>query len=134
MIHVVPAKTKSDGPEVANIFFKHVFRYHGVQPSGKLPCAHEFLHDKDPRFTSSFWKTLFGLCGIKQTNSTAYHPQTDGQTEVVNKSIKDYLRHFGDENKTDWDTLLPFASFAFNNSVHEKFRILSFPFKLWASP
>ncbi len=54
-----------------------------------------------------------------KTNSTAYHPQTDGQTEVVNKSIEDYLRHFGDENQTDWDTLLPYASFAFNNSVHE---------------
>ncbi len=47
------------------------------------------------------------------------HTQTDGQTEVVNKSIEDYLRHFGDENQTDWDTLLPYASFAFNNSLHE---------------
>jgi hypothetical protein len=79
----------------------------------------QFIHDRDTRFTSQFWKALFGLCGIKQTNSTAYHPQTDGQTEVVNKSIEDYLRHFGDENQSDWDTLLPFASFAFNNSVHE---------------
>jgi hypothetical protein len=79
----------------------------------------QFIHDRDPRFNSSFWKTLLGLCGIKQTNYTAYHPQTDGQTEVVNKSIEDYLRHFGDENQTDWDTLLPYASFAFNNSVHE---------------
>jgi hypothetical protein len=74
----------------------------------------QFIHDRDPRFTSAFWKTLFGLCGIKQTNSTAYHPQTDGQTEVY-KSIEDYLRHFGDENQTDWDNLLPFASFAFIN-------------------
>jgi hypothetical protein len=93
MIHVVPAKTKSDGPEVANIFFKHVFQYHGM--------PEQFIHDRDPRFTSQLWKTLFGLCGIKLTNSTAYHPQTDGQTEVVNKSIEDYLRHFGDENQTE---------------------------------
>jgi hypothetical protein len=111
MIHVVPTKTKCDGPEVAHIFLKHVFQYHGM--------PEQFIHDRDPRFNSSFWKTLFGLCGIKQTNSTAYHPQTDGQTEVVNKSIEDYLRHFGDENQSDWDTLLPYASFAFNNSVHE---------------
>ena len=63
MIHVVPAKTKCDGPEVANIFFKHVFQYHGM--------PEQFIHDRDPRFTSSLWKTLFHLCGIKQTNSTA---------------------------------------------------------------
>jgi hypothetical protein len=69
MIHVVPAKTKNNGPEVANIFYKHVFQYHGM--------PEQFIHDRDPRFTSQFWKTLFGLCGIKPTNSTAYHPQTD---------------------------------------------------------
>jgi hypothetical protein len=72
MIHVVPAKTKIDGPEVANIFFGHVYQYHGM--------PEQFIHDINTSFTSQFWKALFGLCGINQTNSTAYHPQTDGQT------------------------------------------------------
>jgi hypothetical protein len=74
-----------------------------------------YFHDRDTRSTSQFWTSLFGLCGIKQSNSTAYHPQTDGQTEVLNKSIEDFLRHSGDKNQSEWDTLLPFASFAFNN-------------------
>jgi hypothetical protein len=57
VIHVVLDKTKSDGPEVANLFFRYVFQYHGM--------PEHFIHDRDTRFTSQFWKALFGFCGIK---------------------------------------------------------------------
>jgi hypothetical protein len=111
MIHVVPSPTKIDSSQFANMFLHNVFRYHGWPT--------RFIHDRDPRFTSQFWKAFFTLCRVTNSNSTAYHPQTDGQTEVVNKSIEDFLRHFGDENQTDWDKLLVFAEFAYNNSKHE---------------
>jgi hypothetical protein len=110
MIHVVPT-AKVDASDMADIFLHHVFRYHGL--------PERFIHDRDTRFTSKFWKAFFSLCRVTNSNSTAYHPQTDGQTEVVNKSIEDFLRHFVDENQTDWDKLLIFAEFAFNNSKHE---------------
>ena len=60
--------------------------------------------------------------------SSAFHPETDGQTEIVNKCIENYLRHFVAENQDDWDKLLLFAEFAYNNSLHES--IGSTPFRL----
>jgi hypothetical protein len=67
-------------------------------------------------------------CNVEGSMSSAYHPQTDGQIEVVDKYIEDYLRHFGCENQDDWDTLLVFAEFAYNNSLHESTN--STPFRL----
>jgi hypothetical protein len=110
MIHIVPTD-KHDATVVANLFLRHVFRYHGM-PS-------RFISDRDPAFNSVFWKEFFKTCNVTQNMSSAYHPETDGQTEVVNKSIEDFLRHFGAENQNDWDKLLVFAEFAYNNSKHE---------------
>ncbi len=110
MIHIVPTTVENDAPELARLFLQNVFRYHGM--------PERFIHDRDTRFTSQFWTEFFGICNVSQGLSTAFHPQTDGQTEVVNKSIEDYLRHFGAENQDDWDQLLVFAEFTYNNSVH----------------
>jgi hypothetical protein len=56
------------------------------------------------------------MCGVKQAASTAFHPQTDGQTERVNRVMEDYLRHYADQQQTNWVSLLPFAEFAYNNA------------------
>jgi hypothetical protein len=111
MIHTIPTITKYTAPIVANIFLQNVFRFHGM--------PEKFLSARDSKFNSTFWKEFFRICNVKIYLSSSYHPQTDGQTEVVNKSIENYLRHFGAENQDDWDTLLVFAEFAFNNSKHE---------------
>jgi hypothetical protein len=87
-----------------------------------------FISDRDSKFNSSFWKNFFRACYTKINLSSSYHPQTDGQTEVVNKSIENYLRHFGAENQDDWDKLLVFAEFAYNNSKHSSTRFS--PFRL----
>ena len=73
--------------------------------------------DRDPKFTSNFWKTLFRLLGTKITFSTAYHPQTDGQTERANQTLEQILRMYIGYKQTDWDQHLPNIEFAINNAT-----------------
>jgi Transcriptional accessory protein len=67
---------------------------------------------------ADFTRELYRLLGIKLATSTAYHPQTDGQTEHVNQELEQYLRLFANERQDDWDELLPLAEFSYNNHVH----------------
>ena len=60
-----------------------------------------FVSDRDPRFNSDFWKEFFDQCKVSCKMSSAFHPETDGQTEIVNKCIENYLRHFVAENQGD---------------------------------
>jgi hypothetical protein len=67
---------------------------------------------------ASFMCELYKLLGIKLATSTAYHPQTDGQTERVNQELEGYLRIFTSRRQDDWDDLLPLGKFSHNNNVH----------------
>jgi hypothetical protein len=67
------------------------------------------VSDRDVRFTSYFWKTLWHMVGTKLKFSTAYHPQIDGQTEVVNKSLGNLLRCLVSDHNRNWDLILPTA-------------------------
>jgi hypothetical protein len=107
MIHVVLTGPKYSATILADIFLQDVFRLHGM-PSF-------FISERDSKFNSSFRKNFFQACNTKNNVSTSYHPQTNGKTEVVNKSIENFLRHLGAENQDDWDKLLIFAEFAYNN-------------------
>jgi hypothetical protein len=75
-----------------------------------------------------FSQALFELTGCRSALSTAFHPQTDGQTERVNRILEDYLRHYVGPRKTDWDKHLPEAEFAYNNSWQAS--INTTPFRL----
>ena len=70
------------------------------------------VSDRDKLFVSSYWKTMQQAFGIKLKHSTAYHPQTDGQTEQANYTIEEYLQHYINQNQNNWVQLLPQAELA----------------------
>ena len=76
------------------------------------------VFDRDPVFTTKFWAELFKLQGVQLAMSSAYHPQSDRQTEVVNKSLEHYLRSFSSDRPTEWDEWLYLAEYQFNTNYH----------------
>ncbi|CAM8957386.1 unnamed protein product [Rhodiola kirilowii] len=103
---------------VARSFVKEICRLHG------LPT--KIVSDRDPVFMSRFWRDLFKLQDTTLATSSAYHPQTDGQTEVVNRCLEDYLRCFVAENQTTWAEFLPWAELHYNTSWHSSIRLTPF--------
>uniref|UniRef100_A0AAV1UN18 Uncharacterized protein n=1 Tax=Peronospora matthiolae TaxID=2874970 RepID=A0AAV1UN18_9STRA len=93
MTHLVPVHATITAAETAVHFVDTVFRHHGLPDN--------IVSDRDPRFTSSFWTSLFELLGTKLQMSTAAHPETDGQTERVNRVLEDVLRSYA-TSFTSW--------------------------------
>jgi hypothetical protein len=109
MSHFIPLKGKPDAHQLATIFAREVWRLHGL-PS-------DIVSDRDSRFTSKFWQSLLEILDIKGKMSTAFHPQTDGQTERINQILEAYVRAFCSYDQNDWADILPFAEYAYNNSA-----------------
>jgi len=108
MAHFIPLQEKS-ASDLTKIFTWEVWRFHG-SPT-------DIVSDRDSRFTSETWKEFLGLLAIRPRMSTAFHPQTDGQTERLNQTIEAYLRAFVEREQNNWVSLLPMAEFTYNNSV-----------------
>jgi len=111
MGHFIPTTTQLSAKQTAELIFNEIVRLHGV-PSN-------IISDRDPRFTSGFWKELWRLLGTQLRLSTAYHPQTDGQTERANRVVEDMLRAYVNQHRTDWDQFLVPVEIAYNSSTHE---------------
>jgi len=109
MAHFVGLKENATAKDVAIGFLREVWKLHGL-PS-------EIVSDMDAKFAGEFWESLCLLLGIKRKMSTAYHPQTDGQTERTNQVLEGYLRSFVNYDQDDWYQLLPLAEHAYNNSA-----------------
>jgi hypothetical protein len=110
MVHLVATSTNVTAPQLASIFWETVVRHHGLPSS--------IVSDRDPRFTGHFWQALWKCMGTQLTMSTAYHPQTDGQTERANRTLEEMLRSYVAFNQKDWDEHLVAAEVAFNGSKH----------------
>lgn len=110
MAHFVPCKKSISGGETARLFLHNIYRYHGLPD--------DIISDRGPQFISKFWRSLFDILKVDIRLSTAFHPQTDGQTERVNQVLEQYLRCMINYQQDDWTTYLPLAEFAYNNSVH----------------
>ena len=93
----------------ANVMLSRVYREEG------LPL--KIISDRGPQFVAAFMKEFYRLVGIKGNPSTAYHPQTDGQTERMNREIERYLRAFVDYHQSNWNRWLPTGEFTLNNSL-----------------
>lgn len=100
-IHFIPLSHPYKVAKVASSFMQHIFKLYGMPTS--------IVSARDPIFTSKFLEELFKLQGIKLAMSSAYHPQPDGQTKVVNKSLKQYLRSFAGNKPKQWVEWLPLA-------------------------
>jgi transposase InsO family protein len=95
---------------LARLYVKHVWKHHGL--------PEKVLSDRGSQFVAKFIKELYRLLGIKLAAITAYHPQGDGQTEQINQELEQYLCVFINQRQDDWDELLPFAEFQYNDHVH----------------
>ena len=107
--HFIPTRTNINSRQLAQLFIENIFRLHG------LPQI--IVSDRDPKFISHFWRSLNQLFGIELALSTANHAQTDGQTERTNRTLEQLLRTYVNSNFDNWDMILPYAEFAYNDSV-----------------
>ena len=98
MAYFIPCHKTDDAKLVADLFFKDVVRLHGIPKS--------IVSDRDVKFLSHFWRVLWGKLGTKLLFSTTCHPQTDGQTEVVNRTLTTMLRAIIEKNIRTWEDCL----------------------------
>ena len=109
--HFVPYKEDGFGAiELAAMFRQNVMRLHGIPA--------DIVSDRGSIFTSNFWRAFLQNLGTKPNFSTAFHPQTDGQTERVNQVLEQYLRTFCSYSQDNWAALLDLAEFTYNNAAH----------------
>eukprot|EP00253_Pinus_taeda_P008729 PITA_08729 len=116
--HFIPVQSTYRAAQIANIFMQNIFKLHG------LPKV--IISDRDVKFTSAFWRTLFEGLGTQLSFSTAYHPQTDGQTERVNQVVEDMLRSSVMQQPTQWEEYLHLVEFAYNNGYHSSLKMSPF--------
>lgn len=110
MAHFISCKKTTDAVSVAQLYFRDIYRLHG------LPLS--IVSDRDTRFLSHIWRSLWRMANTSLNFSSAYHPQTDGQTEVVNRSLGALLRALVGDNIKSWDVKLAPAEFAHNMAVN----------------
>ena len=108
--HFIPIQESISAEKLADIYVREIVARHGVPVS--------VVSDRDVRFTSRFWKRFHDEMGTRLHFSTAFHPQTDGQSERTIQTLEDMLRACVLDFGGCWDTYLPLAEFSYNNSYH----------------
>ena len=116
--HFLPLKADYNSKKVAELFIANIVKLHGIPRS--------IVSDRDKVFISQFWQQLFKQQGTTLAMSSAYHPQTDGQSEVLNKTLEMYLRCFCFSNPKKWLQILPWAEYWYNTSFHHSIGMTPF--------
>jgi transposase InsO family protein len=106
--HFLPVKTEYRPPQYAKKYIAEIVRLHGIPKN--------IVSDRGSQFTTHFWEHLHKGLGTSLIRSTTYHPQIDGQTETVNAVLEDMLRACVLSSRGSWESWLPLAEFAYNNS------------------
>jgi hypothetical protein len=105
--YFIPYRANTNATELAYLFVRNIVARHGT--------PRKVITDRDRLFTSKFWKALMEQLGTQQGMSTAFHPQTDGQTERLNQTLEQYLRCYLNYQQDNWVELLPIAQLAYNS-------------------
>jgi len=113
MTHFLPC-TKEIAWQFSELFMREIFRLHGLPK--------DIITDRGSIFTSDLWIETTKQLGIERKLSTAFHPQTDGQTERTNSTLEQYLRAYVNYQQDNWKELLPMAEFAYNNGYQESIK------------
>lgn len=114
----IPTNGTLDAKGLARLYLLHVFSKHGIPA--------DIVSDRGTLFTSNFITSLAQLLDMKLNFSTAYHPESDGQTERTNQSLEGYLRLYCNYQQDNWPDLLPIAEFAYNNAPHSATQVSPF--------
>ena len=109
--HLILTRTIVSASDVTHLLIKEVVRLHGIPA--------QIISDRDVKFTSKFWRTMFQSLGTLLNLSIAYHPKTNGQIERVNQVIEDMLRSYCSQQPHLWFKFLPLVEFAYNSSYHQ---------------
>ena len=109
--HFFAITNKFSAKDLAQLLYDRIYPLHG------LPL--QIISDRGTQFAAKIFQEWCKLLGIESSMSTAYHPQTDGQTECVNQTLEQYIQCFINYNLDDWVHLLSTAEFAYNNQAHE---------------
>ncbi|MCO5576116.1 hypothetical protein L7F22_029923 [Adiantum nelumboides] len=114
LAHFLPVKKTVKPDHLARLFVAQIFRLHGMPET--------IVFDRDPRFTSLFWKAIWENIGTRLQFSSSIHPQTDGQSEIANSVVLELLKSYISDQKTQWERYLPLVEFAYNNTIHSSTR------------
>ena len=110
MAHFIPCLDTITASQLASVFMRSIVRLHGLPK--------EIISDRGTVFTSKFWQQRLIQLQIQSSLSTAFHPQSDGQTERTNSTLEQYLRLYVNYQQDNWYSLLSLAEFTYNNTVH----------------
>jgi transposase InsO family protein len=116
--HFIPVKTTYSGPQLADLYMSRIVCLHGV--------LKKIVSDRGTQFTLKFWERLHETLDTQLRFSSAYHPQTDGQTERVNQILEDMLRGCVLQYGRSWDKSLSYVEFSYNNSYQESLKMVPF--------
>jgi hypothetical protein len=117
-VHVIPTTSDVDAEGIADIHYKEIFRLHGIPT--------KIVSDRGPQFAAQLMKALYQKLGITHALTTAYHPQSNGQTERANQEVEQHLRLFANSRHDDWVTFLPTAKFVLNSHMHSAHHMAPF--------
>jgi len=118
MSHFIACRKNLNARGLADLMTKEIFRLHGIPK--------DIISDRGTLFTSEFWKQYMKEMEVERKLSTAFHPQTDGQTERTNAILEQYLRAYINYQQDNWNRLLPMAEFAYNNGYQETIKTTPF--------
>jgi len=118
--HLIPVRTTYQALDLARVFISEIVRLHGMPK--------KIISDRGSVFTGRFWTSFQEALGTQLNFSTAYHPETDGQTERTNQTLEDMLCMYVMDQQKHWEEFLPLVEFAYNNSYQSTIKMAPFEF------